>query len=146
MPVYRQRLGTQVNNAAVKAYGDPIVLGAMMGTVIIVAWSDYKDGDFPPPPKHILAALAVFGILGFATVSDNRLGRSFAVLILVGVAIKKLPNIVGNTGKPVTSQAVPFDPANTTQSTFDFPQANPVGSNKHKIGKKRNPPKGKQQK
>jgi hypothetical protein len=145
MPVYRQRLGTQVNNAAVKAYGDPIVLGAMMGTIIIVAWSDYKDGDFPPPPKHILAALAVFGILGFVTVSDNRLGKSFAMLILIGVAIKKVPNIVGGKQKPVANQTVPFDESTRTQSTFDFPQANPVGSNRHKIGKKKQP-KGKQQK
>lgn len=145
MAAYRQRLGTQANNAAVAAFGDPIVMGAMMGTIVIVAWSDYKDGNFPPPPKHILAALAVFGILGFATVTDNRLGKSFAVLILVGVAIKKLPTITGSAGKTVTDQTKPFSESQRTQSTFDFPQANPVGSNRHKIGKKKQP-KGMQQK
>lgn len=145
MPIYRQKLGTQVNNAAVKAYGDPVVLGAMMGTIIIVAWADYKDGDFPPPPKHILAALAVFGILGFATITDNRLGKSFAILILIGVAIKKIPTITG-TGKTVTDKTQPFNESQRTQATFDFPQANPVGTNPHKIGKKRKQPKGMQQK
>ena len=144
MPVYRQKLGTQVNNAAVTAYGDPIVLGAMLGTLVIVSWSDYKDGNFPPPPKTFLATLAVFGILGFVTISDNRLGKSFAVLILVGVAIKKVPGIVGGKAKNVTDKTVPFSESQRTQATFDFPQANPVGSNRHKIGKKQ--PKGKQQK
>lgn len=140
----RQPIGRQVGNTAANAYGDPIIMGAMIGTLFIVAYGDYKDGTFPPPPKTILATLAVFGILGLVTITDNRIGKSFAVLILIGVSIKKLPGIVGTKGKPVADKTVPFNESQRTQSTFDFPQANPVGSNKHKIGKKQ--PKGKQQK
>jgi|SRR5690348_2784621 len=133
------KLRTNVENTVRSTYNDPIVIGALIGSLFIVSYADYKDGNFPPEPKRIFALLLVYGILGVVTVSDNRLGRSFAVLILVGLIVKEWPTIQpGKKGKQVTDKSVPINNPATLPggAGFDFPLPNPVAVNhKRKIKK-----------
>jgi hypothetical protein len=131
------RLQTNVENTVRGTYNDPIVIGALIGSLFLVSYADYKDGNFPPQPKRILALLLVYGILGVVTVSDNRLGRSFSVLILVGLIVKEWPKIKpGSKGKPVISKAQALAAnAELTQKGgfgFDFPLPNPVAKKQKK--------------
>lgn len=127
-----------VSATASKAYGDPIIMGAMLGSLIVVSVADYKKGEFPPSPKVVIATLVVFGILGAVTVSDSKLTKSFAVLIFIGLLVKELPTLTGK-GKTVTNSTVPINNPGTLPggAGFDFPGANPVTTHKHKIT---NPP------
>lgn len=129
------RLSTNVENTVRGTYNDPIVMGALVGSLVVISVTDYKEGNFPPEPKKILAILLVFGILGIVTVSDNRIGRSFSVLILVGLIVKEWGTLSGK-GKPVVSKAQSLTAtAEETQPGgfgFDFPMPNPVAKNHKK--------------
>jgi hypothetical protein len=139
--VRNPRLQTNVENTVRGAYNDPVVIGSLVGALAIIAYADYKDGNFPPSPKRIMAVLLVYGILGVVTVSDNRLGRSFSVLILVGLVIKEFPSLRGK-GKTVTDKSVPITnpgsgsvintPSGSIVPGFDFPLPNPVAKSPHK--------------
>jgi hypothetical protein len=132
------KLSTNVENTVRGAYNDPIVIGSLVGALAIVAYTDYKNGNFPPTPKRIFAILLVYGILGVVTISDNRLGRSFSVLILVGLIVKERDTLLGK-GKAVTSKAVPINnPADLPGGAgFDFPMPNPIAKSPHKPIKKK---------
>lgn len=133
------KLQTNVENTVRSTYNDPIVIGALIGSLFIVGYSDYKDGNFPPQPKKIFALLLVYGILGVVTVSDNRLGRSFAVLILVGLIVKEWPTVKpGTQGKAIQDKSVPVsNPADLPGGAgFDFPLPNPIAKNHKKKLKK----------
>lgn len=129
------KLRTNIENTVRGTYNDPIVIGALVGSLVLISISDYKQGNFPPQPRKILAVLLVYGILGVVTISDNRVGRSLAVLIMVGLLIKEFPTIKGK-GKPIQSKAQSLTAnAELTQAGgggFDFPMANPVAKNHKK--------------
>jgi hypothetical protein len=126
------RLRTNTENIVRSSYNDPIVIGTLIGSLAIVAYADYKNGNFPPTPKKIFALLLVYGILGVVTVSDNRIGRSFSVLILVGLIVKEWPTVSGK-GKTVKDASVPItNPATLPGGAgFDFPLPNPVAKSPH---------------
>lgn len=130
--IRQARLQTNVENTVRGAYNDPIVIGSLVGSLAIVAYADYKNGNFPPTPKRIFALLLVYGILGVVTVSDNRIGRSFSVLILVGLIVKEWPTISGQ-GKKVKDTSVPITNPGTLPggAGFDFPLPNPVAKTPH---------------
>lgn len=121
------KLQTNVNNAVRGAVNDPIVIGSLIGSLAIISYNDLRNGN-APAPKKIMALLLVYGILGVVTVSDNRLGRSFSVLILVGLVIKEWPNLSGKASASSGTKPVPINnPADLPGGAgFDFPQANPT--------------------
>jgi hypothetical protein len=123
------RLQTNVENTVRGAYNDPIVIGSLVGALAVISYNDLRNGN-APAPKKIFALLLVYGLLGVVTVSDNRLGRSFAVLILVGLVIKEWPSLSGKATKSTGTKPVPISNPGQT-GMFDFPLPNPVAKSPH---------------
>lgn len=126
------KLQTNVENTVRGAYNDPIVIGSLVGALAVISYNDLRNGN-APAPKKIFALLLVYGILGVVTVSDNRLGRSFSVLILVGLVIKEWPNLRGNSTASSGTKPVPItNPGSLPGGAgFDFPMPNPVAKTPH---------------
>jgi len=130
--IRQARLQTNVENTVRGAYNDPIVIGSLVGSLAVISYGDLKNGN-APAPKKIFALLLVYGILGVVTVSDNRLGRSFGVLILVGLVIKEWPSLSGKNTASSGTKPVPItNPGDLPAGVGrDFPMPNPIAKTPH---------------
>ncbi len=131
--VRNAKLQTNVENTVRGAYNDPIVIGSLVGALAVVSYNDLRNGN-APAPKKIFALLLVYGILGVVTVSDNRLGRSFSVLILVGLVIKEWPSLSGKSSASSGTKPVPITNPGALPGNagHDTPPPNAVAKSPHK--------------